>query len=180
MVLEWVGRVLEGYGRYGMGWRGPGRSQRHGMERLLQPHQQQRLQTVHRARLRTLQLGGGRGQRSGVRGQSTRSEVKIGGGPFKGAGRRRMALEGSWKDMEGMGSRDAMGGAGPLRAAGRGGVVLEWVGRVLEGQTDMEVRGCDGGCGPFKSRREGKNGIGMGWKGPGRTWKAWGQGMQWG
>ena len=51
--------------------------------------------------------GGGTG--SEVRGQSTRSEVKIGGGPFKGAGRRRMALEGSWKDMEGMGSRDAMG-----------------------------------------------------------------------
>ena len=34
-------------------------------------------------------------------------------------------------------------------------MVLEWVGRVLEGQTDMEVRGCDGGCGPFKSHREG-------------------------
>ena len=138
VVLEWVGRVLEGYGRYGMGWRGPGRSQRHGMERLLQPHQQQRLQPVHRARLRTLQLGGGRGQRSGVRGQSTRSEVKIGGGPFKGAGRRRMALEGSWKDMEGMGSRDAMGGAGPLRATGRG----KWCWNGLEGSwKDMEGMG---------------------------------------
>ena len=48
VVLEWVGRVLEGHRGMGwLGWKGPGRSQRHGMERLLQPHQQQRLQPVH-------------------------------------------------------------------------------------------------------------------------------------
>ena len=91
-----------------MGWKGPGRSQRHGMERLLQPHQQQRLQPVHRARLRTLQLGGGRGQRSGVRGQSTRSEVKIGGGPFKSC-REGMALEWVGWALEGYGRHGGQG-----------------------------------------------------------------------
>ena len=91
---------------------------------------------------------------------------------------------------------------GRIGARGRGRMWWEWVGGGLEGQTDMEVRGCNGGCRPFKSHREGengmegswkdmegmedrvcnrgcgpfkshreRNGVGMGWKGPGRTWR---------
>ena len=90
-------------------------------------------------------------------------------------------MEGSWNDMEGMG----------------------WVGRVLEGHRGMGWNACcspisssvcspctepasgrcswggDGvrgqgsevkiGGGPFKGAGRGR----MGWKGPGRTWKAW-------
>ena len=75
-------------------------------------------------------------------------------GPFK-SHREGVALEGSWKDMEGMEVRGCDGGEGPLRAAGREGMALEWVGWVLEGHGRHGVKCCNGGCGPFKSHREG-------------------------